>query len=71
MRQRRSWFVPALLAAAISAVGLAPAAAAQEEEPGLLAVGRLLLDPCEDVEGAWCGGRPRGGGPGPPPPPAS
>ncbi|HWD43338.1 MAG TPA: alpha/beta fold hydrolase [Actinomycetota bacterium] len=56
MRQRRSWFVPALLAAAIIAVGLAPAAAAQEEEPGLLAVGRLLLDPCEDVEGAWCGG---------------
>src|SRR5215207_4358525 len=56
MRHRRSWFVPALLAAAISAVGLAPAAAAQEEEPGRLAVGRLLLDPCEDVEGAWCGG---------------
>ena len=55
MRQRRSWFVPALLAAAISAVGLAPAAAAQEEEPGRLAVGRLLLDPCEEVEGAWCG----------------
>ncbi|MDF2742498.1 MAG: hypothetical protein K0S88_3868, partial [Actinomycetia bacterium] len=55
MRHRRSWFVPALLAAAISAVGLAPAAAAQEEEPGRLAVGRLLLDPCEDAEGAWCG----------------
>jgi pimeloyl-ACP methyl ester carboxylesterase len=54
MRHRRSWFVPALLAAAISAVGLAPTAAAQEED-GRLAVGRLLLDPCEDAEGAWCG----------------
>src|SRR5215218_5731560 len=54
MRHRRSWFVPALLAAAISAVGLAPTAAAQEED-GRLAVGRLLLDPCEDAGGAWCG----------------
>jgi pimeloyl-ACP methyl ester carboxylesterase len=59
MRHRRSWFVPVLLAAAISAFGPAPAAAAQEEEePGRLAVGRLLLDPCEDVEGAWCGSLP-------------
>src|SRR4029453_15437888 len=55
MRHRRSWFVPALLAAAISAVGLAPAASAQEEDPGQLALGRLLLPPGEDVEGAWCG----------------
>jgi pimeloyl-ACP methyl ester carboxylesterase len=55
MRHRRSWFVPALLAAAITAVGLAPAVAAQEAEDGQLMVGRLLLDPCEDLEGAWCG----------------
>jgi pimeloyl-ACP methyl ester carboxylesterase len=55
MRHRRSWFVPVLLVAAISAVGLAPAAAVAQEEDGQLAVGRLRLDPCEEVEGAWCG----------------
>ena len=56
MRHRRSWFVPALLAAAITAVGLAPAVAgAQEQDGDRLTVGRLSLDPCEDVDGAWCG----------------
>jgi pimeloyl-ACP methyl ester carboxylesterase len=56
MRHRRSWFVPALLVAAITAVGLAPAmAVAQEEDDGRLTVGRLRLDPCEDLDGAWCG----------------
>jgi pimeloyl-ACP methyl ester carboxylesterase len=55
MRHRRSWFVPALLLAAITAVGLPPGPAAAQEEDGQLAVGRLRLDPCEDVEGAWCG----------------
>jgi pimeloyl-ACP methyl ester carboxylesterase len=56
MRHRRSWFVPALLAATISVVGLAPGfAVAQEEGDDQLAVGRLHLDPCEDVDGAWCG----------------
>src|SRR5215207_3826831 len=58
MRHRRSWFVPALLVAAITAVGLAPGiAAAQEEDDddGRLTVGRLRLDPCEDLDGAWCG----------------
>src|SRR5215217_2928916 len=55
MRHRRSWFVPALLLAAITAVGLPPGPAAAQEEDGQLAVGRLRLDPCEEVEGAWCG----------------
>ena len=56
MRHRRSWFVPALLVAAVTAVGLAPAmAVAQEEDDGRLTVGRLRLDPCEDLDGAWCG----------------
>src|SRR5215207_10708357 len=55
MRHRRSWFVPALLLAAITAVGLPPGPAAAQEEDGRLVVGRLPLDPCEDVEGAWCG----------------
>jgi pimeloyl-ACP methyl ester carboxylesterase len=56
MRHRRSWFVPALLVAAITAVGLAPAVAvAQEEDDGRLTVGRLHLDPCEELDGAWCG----------------
>jgi pimeloyl-ACP methyl ester carboxylesterase len=56
MRHRRSWFVPALLLAAITAVGLAPgSAAAQEEGDGQLVVGRLRLDPCQDLDGAWCG----------------
>src|SRR5829696_2388056 len=54
MRQRRSWFVPALLLAAVTAVGLAPMAAAQESDDQL-AVGRLRLDPCPDLDGAWCG----------------
>jgi pimeloyl-ACP methyl ester carboxylesterase len=59
MRHRRSWFVPALLAAAISAVGLAPGfAVAQEATDDQLTVGRLRLDPCEDVDGAWCGSLP-------------
>jgi pimeloyl-ACP methyl ester carboxylesterase len=53
MRHRRSWFVPALLAAAITAVGLAPAAA--QEEDGRLTVGRVRLDPCQDLEDGWCG----------------
>jgi pimeloyl-ACP methyl ester carboxylesterase len=55
MRHRRSWFVPALLVAAISAVGLAPGVAAAQEEDGRLTVGRLPLDPCPDLDGAWCG----------------
>ena len=56
MRHRRSWFVPALLVAAITAVALAPGlAVAQEEDDGKLTVGRLRLDPCEDLDGAWCG----------------
>src|SRR5919112_6848234 len=56
MRHRRSWFVPALLAATIGVAGLAPGvAAAQEEGDDRLTVGRLHLDPCEDVDGAWCG----------------
>src|SRR4029450_5380125 len=56
MHHRRPWFVPALLVAAITAVGLAPAmAVAQEEDDGRLTVGRLRLDPCEDLDGAWCG----------------
>src|SRR5215218_9703967 len=54
--RRRSWFVPALLAASISVAGLVPGvAAAQEEGDDRLTVGRLRLDPCEDVDGAWCG----------------
>jgi len=56
MRHRRSWFVPALLAATISVAGLVPGvAAAQEEGDDRLTVGRLRLDPCEEVDGAWCG----------------
>jgi pimeloyl-ACP methyl ester carboxylesterase len=56
MRHRRSWFVPALLLAVVTTVGLPPAsAAAQEEEDGQLVVGRLHLEPCEDLDGAWCG----------------
>src|SRR5829696_7432987 len=56
MRHRRSRFVPALLLAAITAVSLAPArAVAQETDDDQLAVGRLRLDPCEEVDGAWCG----------------
>jgi pimeloyl-ACP methyl ester carboxylesterase len=56
MRHRRSWFVPALLLAVVTAVGLPPgSAAAQEEEDGRLVVGRLRLEPCQDLEGAWCG----------------
>jgi pimeloyl-ACP methyl ester carboxylesterase len=55
MRHRRSWLVPALLAAAITAVGLAPGVAAAQEDGDRLTVGRLSLDPCEDVDGAWCG----------------
>jgi pimeloyl-ACP methyl ester carboxylesterase len=55
MRHRRSWFVTTLVAAAITAVGLAPGVAGAQEEDDRLAVGRLLLDPCEDLDGAWCG----------------
>jgi pimeloyl-ACP methyl ester carboxylesterase len=55
MRHRRSWFVPALLAATISVAGLAPGVAAAQEEGDRLTVGRLQLDPCEDLDGAWCG----------------
>jgi pimeloyl-ACP methyl ester carboxylesterase len=55
MRHRRSWFVPALLAAAFAAVGLAPGAAGAQEDGDRLTVGRLALDPCEEVDGAWCG----------------
>ena len=55
MRHRRSWFVPALLLAAITAAALPPGPAAAQEEDGQLVVGRLHLDPCPDVEGAWCG----------------
>jgi pimeloyl-ACP methyl ester carboxylesterase len=56
MRHRRSWLIPAsLLAAAIVAVGLAPGLAVAQEEDGRLTVGRLHLDPCEDLDGAWCG----------------
>ena len=55
MRHRRSRFVPALLLAAITAVSLAPAMAVAQETDDQLAVGRLRLDPCEEVDGAWCG----------------
>jgi pimeloyl-ACP methyl ester carboxylesterase len=55
MRHRRSRFVPALLLAAITAVSLAPAMAVAQETDDRLAVGRLRLDPCEEVDGAWCG----------------
>jgi pimeloyl-ACP methyl ester carboxylesterase len=54
MRHRRSRFVPALLLAAVTVAGLAPMAAAQESDDQL-AVGRLRLDPCQDLDGAWCG----------------
>jgi len=56
MRHRWSVIVPVVLAGVIGAVGLAPGlAVAQEDGDGRLAVGRLRLDPCEDVDGAWCG----------------
>jgi pimeloyl-ACP methyl ester carboxylesterase len=55
MRHRRSWFVPALLLAATIAVGLSPAAAGAQETDDRLVVGQLELDPCEGVDGAWCG----------------
>ena len=55
MRHRRSRFVPALLLAAITVVSLAPAMAVAQEADDQLAVGRLRLDPCEEVDGAWCG----------------
>jgi pimeloyl-ACP methyl ester carboxylesterase len=55
MRHRRSWFVPALLAATISVAGLTPGVAAAQEGDDRLTVGRLRLDPCEEVDGAWCG----------------
>jgi pimeloyl-ACP methyl ester carboxylesterase len=56
MRQPRSRFVPALLlAATISTVGLAPGVAGAQEEDRALTVGRLRLEPCPDLEGAWCG----------------
>ena len=55
MRHRRSRFVPALLLAAVTAVSLAPAMAVAQETDDQLAVGRLRLDPCEEVDGAWCG----------------
>jgi pimeloyl-ACP methyl ester carboxylesterase len=60
MRHRRSRFVPPtlLLAAAIAAVGLAPGPAVAQEEDGRLTVGRLQLDPCEELEGVWCGNLP-------------
>ena len=58
MRARRSRFVPALVAAAIAAAGLAPGIAAAQEEDGRLAVGRLRLDPCPNLDGAWCGSLP-------------
>ena len=55
MRHRRSRFVPALLLAVVTAVSLAPAMAVAQETDDQLAVGRLRLDPCEEVDGAWCG----------------
>src|SRR4030095_6572886 len=55
MRHRRSWFVPAVLLAAITAVGLPSGPAAAQEEDGQLVGGALHLGPCRDVEGAWCG----------------
>src|SRR5215203_7551136 len=55
MRHRRSRFVPALLLAAITAVGLAPTVAVAQEADDQLVVGRLRFDPCEDLDGAWCG----------------
>jgi pimeloyl-ACP methyl ester carboxylesterase len=60
MRHRRSWFVPPvlLLAAVIAAVGLTPGLAVAQEEEGRLTVGRLHLDPCEELEGVWCGNLP-------------
>jgi pimeloyl-ACP methyl ester carboxylesterase len=55
MRHRRSWFVPALLLAAISAAGMPMGPAVAREQDGQLVVGRLRLDPCQDLDGAWCG----------------
>src|SRR4029450_1603456 len=71
MRHRRSWFVPALLLAVVTAVGLPPGSAAAEEEScgrlgvgrvpaqaesgGQLVAGRFRLEPCQDLEVAWCG----------------
>ncbi|HET7519813.1 MAG TPA: hypothetical protein VFN05_19395, partial [Actinomycetes bacterium] len=55
MRHCRSWFVPALLLAATIAVGLSPVAAGAQETGDRLLVGQLQLDPCEGVDGAWCG----------------
>src|SRR5918999_1163990 len=55
MRHRRSRFVPALLLAAIPAVGLVPVAAEAQEVGERLVVGRLQLDPCEELDAAWCG----------------
>ena len=54
MRHRRSRFVPALLLAAITAVGLAPTVAVAQEEDDQLVVGRLRLDPCEEIGRASC-----------------
>jgi pimeloyl-ACP methyl ester carboxylesterase len=55
MRQRRSRLVSALLLATVVTVGLASGAGAEPDEDGGLAVGRLRLEPCEDLPGAWCG----------------
>jgi pimeloyl-ACP methyl ester carboxylesterase len=55
MRQRRSRLVSALLLATVVTVGLASEAGAEPDEDGSLSVGRLGLDPCEDLPGAWCG----------------
>src|SRR5688572_27940379 len=55
MRQRRSRLVSALLLATVVTVGLASVAGAEPDEDGGLTVGRLQLEPCEDLPGAWCG----------------
>jgi hypothetical protein len=39
----------------VSVVGLAPGFAVAQEEDGQPQRRRLRLDPCEDLDGAWCG----------------
>jgi pimeloyl-ACP methyl ester carboxylesterase len=56
MRRRSFRLLPALLlVAAVVVVGLGPAAGAAPAEPRALTVGRLRLEPCPDLPGAWCG----------------
>jgi hypothetical protein len=47
--------LPAAIALLLTVAALAPAAAGAAPTPRALTVGRLQLQPCADVEGAWCG----------------